>query len=85
MLVLLFCWGDIMNYDEIEKVVGDEMLKYKVNDESFIEVYEICLKRHGNFSSRETNKILTKLIHYITVKGYDIDSTNPCRFRSFMN
>ncbi len=74
-----------MNYDEIATIVGDEMLKYEVNDESFIEVYETCLKKHGDFTSRETNKILTKVIHVITVRGYDIDSTNPCRFRSFLN
>ena len=73
-----------MNYDEIASIVGREMIEYDVNDESFIEAYEICLKRHGNFTSRETNKILTKVIHVITVLGYDIDSTNPCRFRSFL-
>ncbi len=74
-----------MNYDEIADMVGHELIEYKAKDESFLEVYEICLKRHGEFTSRETNKILTKVIHVITVMGYDIDSTNPCRFRRFMN
>ena len=74
-----------MNYDKIADIVGHEVIEYKAKDESFLEVYEICLKRHGNFTSRETNKILTKVIHVITVMGYDIDSTNPCRFRKFMN
>ena len=74
-----------MNYDELADIIGNELIEYKVTDESFIEVFEICLKRHGKFTSRETNKILTKTIHVITVMGYDIDSTNPCRFRKFMN
>ncbi len=74
-----------MNYDEIASIIGKEMIDYKVCDESFLEVYEVCLKRHGSFTSRETNKILTKVIHVITVMGYDIDSINPCRFRSFLN
>ena len=76
---------DTMNYDEIANIIGHELIEYKTKDESFLEVYEKCLKRHGNFSSRENNKILTKVIHVITVMGYDIDSTNPCRFRRFMN
>ena len=74
-----------MNYDELASIIGKEMIDYCVCDESFLEVYEICLGRHGSFTSRETNKILTKVIHVITVMGYDIDSTNPCRFRSFLN
>ncbi len=74
-----------MNYDEIALKVGNDMLNYKVKKESFLELYEMCLKKYGSFSSRETNKILTKVIHVITVKGFDIDSINPCRFRSFLN
>lgn len=73
-----------MDYDEIAKMVGNDMVNYKVNNESFLEVYEICLKRYGKFTSRETNKILTRSIHVITVLGYDIDSINPCRFRKFI-
>lgn len=77
--------GDKMNYDEMAKIVADDMLEYKVSKESFIEVYEICLGRYGDFTPRETNKILTKAIHFITVAGYDINSINPCEFRKFMN
>ena len=73
-----------MNYDEIAEKVGHDVLNYKVDNESFLEVYEICLKKYGKFTNRETNKILTKLIHVITVAGYDIDSTNPCRFKKFL-
>ena len=76
--------GDRMNYDELADIIGREVLSYEAKDESFIEVYEICLKRHGNFTSRESNKILTKVIHVITILGYDIDSTNPCRFKRYM-
>ena len=74
-----------MDYDYISDIVGHEIINYKVKDESFIKVYEICLNKHGNFNSREKNKILTKVIHVITVMGYDIDSTNPCKFKKFMN
>ena len=73
-----------MNYDEIAEKVAHDLLNYKVDNESFLEVYEICLKKYGKFTNRETNKILTKLIHVITVTGYDIDSTNPCRFKKFL-
>lgn len=73
-----------MNYDEIAEQVAHDVLNYKVDNESFLEVYEICLKKYGKFTNRETNKILTKLIHVITVAGYDIDSTNPCRFKKFL-
>lgn len=76
--------GDIMNYDELADIIGREVLSYEAKDESFIEVYETCLKKHGNFTSRESNKILTKVIHVITILGYDIDSTNPCRFKRYM-
>ena len=74
-----------MNYDEIADVVGHEIIEYKAKDESFEQVFNICLKRHGEFTSRENNKILTKVIHVITVMGYDIESTHPCRFKKFMN
>ncbi len=74
-----------MNYDTIAEDIGKEIINYKVSDESFLEVYEICLNKHGKYSSRESNKILTKVIHVITVMGYDIDSISPCRFRSFLD
>ena len=73
----------IMNYDEIAEKVGNDMINYNVSDESFIEVYDICLKKQGNFTSRENNKILTRVIHVITVLGYDIDSISPCKFKRF--
>lgn len=74
-----------MNYDELADIIGREMLAYKVKNESFIELYELCLKKQGKFTSRESNKILTRVIHVITVLGYDIDSTNPCRFKKFLD
>lgn len=74
-----------MNYDEIAEIIGTKMLNYKIKNESFIELYEKCLKQEGNFTSRESNKILTKVIHVITIKGYDIDSTNPCKFKRFLD
>lgn len=77
--------SDIMNYDEIAELVGKDMLSYNTEDESFLEVYKICLKKHGKFTSRETNKILTKVIHVISVMGYDIDSIKPCSFRNYLN
>lgn len=74
-----------MNYDEIAKIIGNEMLAYKVKNESFIELYELCLKKQGNFTLQESNKILTRVIHVITVAGYDIESTHPCRFKRFLD
>lgn len=74
-----------MNYDDIANIIGKDMIDYKVKNESFIEVYEICLKRYGDFTARETNKILTKVIHIITILGYDIASTNPCRFKKYLD
>lgn len=74
-----------MNYDEIAEIVGHELIDYKVKNESFNQVFNICLKRHGNFTNEENNKILTKTIHVITVMGYDIESTHPCKFKKFMN
>ena len=74
-----------MNYDYIAEIIGNELIKYNVGDESFNDIYEMCLKNHGNFTVGEANKILTKVIHVITVMGYDIDSTKPCRFKKFMN
>ncbi|MBQ6495352.1 MAG: hypothetical protein IJI49_05060 [Bacilli bacterium] len=74
-----------MNYDEIANNISKDMLAYKTCDESFLELYKICLKKYGNFTSRETNKILTKVIHYITIMGYDIESIKPCSFRYYLN
>lgn len=74
-----------MNYDEIANMVGKDMIAYKTTDLSLSDVYKICLKKYGKFNSKDANKILTKVIHVITVMGYDIVSTSPCSFKYFLN
>lgn len=74
-----------MDYDNLADIVGKEMLEYKVKNESFPKLYEICLKKHGTFTEQEKNTILIKVIHTITILGYDIDSTHPCRFKRYLD
>jgi hypothetical protein len=74
---------DEMNYTELAKNICNEMIKYKVKDESFNDVYNIILKKYCKCSSKDKNKILVKVVHFITINGYDIECIKPLKFKNY--
>lgn len=74
---------DIMNYEKIAEEVFEEVLKYKVKDESVNKVIETSIKKHGNYTDKELLKIESKVIHVMTIRGYDIDCVKPFKMKKY--
>lgn len=70
-------------YDEIATEIFDNMLQYKVKNESLGEVIEKTINNHGNYSYEEKIKIETRIIHVMSIKGYDIDCIKPFKLKKY--
>ncbi len=71
---------------ELAEKIGLDMIKYKTKSKSFTQVYNTCLKKYiKNPTSELSNLILTKTVHFITIKGYDIDRIKPCKLKKYKN
>ena len=75
----------MMDYTDLAIKICDEMLNYQVTNESIYEVYNIIFEKYAKEFISEKNYILVKVIHYITISGYDIDCIKPMKFKKFMN
>ena len=65
--------------------ISEDILSYPVKDESFMEVFNNIMKKCEIFDYKEKNKILVKVIHNISVLGYDIDCIKPLSFKSYLD
>lgn len=74
-----------MNYDKIAKIIGHKLIKYKTDTESLLTVYNKLLKEQGDFTSDDSIKIMTRMIHVITVLGYELESTHPLKLRNYLH
>jgi len=72
-----------MNNNDLAKIIADEMIKYKTTNESLCEVYTIIFNKYKSKTKEEKNAILAKVVHYITIAGYDIDCIKPLKFKKF--
>ena len=74
-----------MNYNDLAKEICIEILNYSVTTESFIQVYDIVFEKYAKDYLKDKNKVLVKVVHFITVNGYDIDCIKPLKFKRFMD
>lgn len=74
-----------MNYTDLAKDICNEILTYSVTNESFIEVFETVFKKYAKDYLKDKTDILVKVVHYITINGYDIDSIKPLKFKRFLD
>lgn len=87
-----FVWYDyyakgmiVMIYTDLAKKICNEMLTYPVKDESLNEVFNIIFSKYGKEYIKDKNIILAKVIHFITINGYDIECIKPLKFKSFID
>ena len=73
-----------MNYDEMAKEISKEMIKYNATKESLTEVFNLLCKKRGITDYMIRSEILAKVVHYISIFGYDIDNIRPLRFKKFL-
>lgn len=74
-----------MKYADLAKKICEEMLKYPVSSESFLDVYNFALKKHGKEYIQDKDVILAKVTHHITIMGYDIECIKPLKFKSYID
>lgn len=74
-----------MNYIDLAQKICEEMLHYRVTNESFYEVYNIIFNKYGEKYIQDKFQILVKVVHFITVNGYDIDCIKPLSFKRFID
>lgn len=74
-----------MDYTDLAEKICDDMLNYSVTNESFNEVYDIVFQKHGKEHLQDKSVILAKVVHFITVRGYDIECLKPLKFESYID
>lgn len=72
-----------MDYDKIAEKVWQDVLNYKVKDESVNRVIKNVIAKHGDFTDSETNRIQSYVIHLMTVAGYDIECMQPFKMKKY--
>lgn len=72
-----------IDYDKIAEEVFDDMLKYKVKNESITHIIEEIINKHGNFTDKERLQIEADVIHVMTVAGYDIECVKPFKMKKY--
>lgn len=72
-----------MNYTDLVQKISEDLINYSVKDESLMEVFNaICDKYNVNPDKR--SNVLAKVMHIITVMGYDIKCAKPLKFESYL-
>ena len=75
----------MMNYTDLEQKISKDLINYQVKEESLMEVFNNICKKYKINNYKIKNKILTKVIHNITIMGYDIDNIKPLKFKSYID
>lgn len=70
--------------EEIAKKMSKDIVKYKNKDKlSLIKVYNLLLKKYGNFTDKEKDTILIKTVTFFSKDGYDIECIDPLKFKKY--
>jgi hypothetical protein len=73
----------MINIDQVVDNIGNYIINFSNEKNlSLNEVFTLSLKKY-NISNMDKNKILVKVISYISNSGYDIVSTHPLRFKKY--
>ena len=72
-----------MNYIDLAKKVSEDMINFPVKNESLTETFNIICDKY-NIKEDDRNTVLVKVIHFITVMGYDIKCIKPLKFESYL-
>lgn len=72
-----------MNYNDLAKQVSEDLINFPVNNESLTEAFNIICDKY-NIIEDDRNTVLVKVIHIISVMGYDIKCIKPVKFESYL-
>ena len=72
-----------MNYNDLAKKVSEDMINFLVKDESLMEVFNIICDKY-NIIEDDRRDVLAKVVHFISVMGYDIVDDRPLKFESYL-
>jgi hypothetical protein len=69
--------------EKIVNIIGENLINYSNSKKlSLNEVFNLLLEKY-NISDIDQNKILVRVISYISNSGYDIVSTHPLKFKKY--
>lgn len=73
----------MISMEKIVNIIGENLINYSNSKKlSLNEVFNLLLEKY-NISDIDQNKILVRVISYISNSGYDIVSTHPLKFKKY--